>query len=289
MELTHDQVIQELIELLNKNQQKAAANNISEMAAYIEGMERKMDAVIEELTDTRKQLAEMERKIQQKSLKGVLTKTIDNLEKQCQKIKQELFEVKTEFKEKAAEIVADVKQKGKAALSKVSGFLGIKDKLEKIRENVKESIAELDRGLDRIDALGNGLREAVQKAANSLRVFGGKPEKEYGEKKFSKTEILKKPLMAKRKLLSGVMNYAEAALNQIQRLTQDQQQQRDQAVQKMECMEAEVINPSANVAVAEPALQYGAEVFEAYEQQITQAMTEKMSKQSVPVVGAKSH
>lgn len=287
MELTNDQVVQELIELLNQNQQKAAANNVAEMAAYIEGMERKMDAVIEELAGMRKQLAEMESKKQHKSLKEVLTKTIDNLEQQCQKIKQQLFEVKTEFKEKAAEIVAEVKQKGKDALNKVSEFLGIKDKLEKIRQNVKESIAEVDRGLDRIDALGKGMREAFQKAANTLRVFAGKQEKEYGEKKFSKTELLKKPLMAKRKLLSGVMNYAEASLNQIQRLTQDQQQKRDNAVQKMERVEAEVINPSANMAVAEPAFQYGAEVFEAYEQQITQAMTEKMAKQNVPVMSAK--
>lgn len=75
----------------------------------------------------------MERKKQHKSLKEVLTKTIDNLEQQCQKIKQQLFEVKTEFKEKAAEIVEEVKRKGKAALNRVSEFMGIKDKLEKIR------------------------------------------------------------------------------------------------------------------------------------------------------------
>ena len=103
MELTNDQVVQELIELLNKNQQKEAANHVGEMAAYIQGMERKMDTVIEELAGMRKQLAEMEAKRQRKSLKEALTKTIDNLEQQCQKIKQQLFEVKTEFKEKAAE------------------------------------------------------------------------------------------------------------------------------------------------------------------------------------------
>lgn len=52
--MTKVQVVQELIELLNQNQQKAAANNVAEMAAYIEGMERTMDAVIEELAGMRK-------------------------------------------------------------------------------------------------------------------------------------------------------------------------------------------------------------------------------------------
>lgn len=70
-------------------------------------------------------------------------------------------------------------------------------------------------------------------------------------------------------------------------MTQNQQQQRDNAVQKMERVEAEVINPSANMAVAELAFQYSAEVFEAYEQQITRVMSEKMIMQNVPAMGGK--
>lgn len=42
-----------------------------------------------------------------------------------------------------------------------------------------------------------------------------------------------------------------------------------------------------NMAVAEPAFQYGAEIFEAYEQKITQAMTEKMAKQNASVISGK--
>ena len=38
MELSKDQIIQELIALLNQNQQKEAANNVFEMAALIDSM-----------------------------------------------------------------------------------------------------------------------------------------------------------------------------------------------------------------------------------------------------------
>lgn len=41
------------------------------------------------------------------------------------------------------------------------------------------------------------------------------------------------------------------------------------------------------MAVAVSAFQRGAEVFEAYEQKITQATTEKMTKQNVPVMSKK--
>lgn len=84
------------------------------------------------------------------------------------------------------------KQKGKVALNKVTEFLGIKKKLENIRQNVQESIADVDKSIGKIDAFGTGMREAGQKIANTFRTFADKPEKEYGEKKFSKTELIKK-------------------------------------------------------------------------------------------------
>ena len=85
----------------------------------------------------------------------------------------------------------------------MADFLGVKKKLENIRQNVQESIADVDKSIGKIDALGTGMREARQKIANTIRAFADKPEKEYGEKKFSKTELIKKPFQAKRKLMSG--------------------------------------------------------------------------------------
>lgn len=182
------------------------------MAAYIDGMEQKMDAVIQELVNVRKQLAEMEGRQERKTVKAALTGAVEKLEQQCQKMKQQIFEVKEEIRAKAAEIVTAVKQKGKAALNRISEFLGIRNKLQGIRRNVRESIAEVDKSIAKIDAFGTGTRESGHKIANTFRMFADKPEKEYGEKKFSKTELVKKPFQAKRKLLSGILNYADAAI-----------------------------------------------------------------------------
>ena len=53
MELTKDQIIQELIALLNQNQKREAANNVFEMAALIDGMEKRLESVTEELVNVR--------------------------------------------------------------------------------------------------------------------------------------------------------------------------------------------------------------------------------------------
>ena len=108
--MTKDAIIQELIALLNQSQQKEAANSVYEMAALIDGMEQKLDLVTEELLSVRKQLERMEQEKANKSLKAVLKKSVDSLEQQCHKMKEQLFEIKEEVREKASEIVAEVKK-----------------------------------------------------------------------------------------------------------------------------------------------------------------------------------
>ncbi len=48
MQLTKEQNLMELMELIRKNNMKEAANSIFEMAAYVDVMEKKMDSVLEE-------------------------------------------------------------------------------------------------------------------------------------------------------------------------------------------------------------------------------------------------
>ncbi len=49
MELSKDQIIQEIIALFNKNQQKEAANNMFEMVTLIDGMGKRIEQVTEKL------------------------------------------------------------------------------------------------------------------------------------------------------------------------------------------------------------------------------------------------
>lgn len=205
-------------------------------------------------------------------------------------MKEKLFEVKAEIKAKAGEIVTAAKQKGKAALNRVAEFLGIKKKLEGIRQNVQESIADVDKSIGKIDAFGKGMREAGQKIANTFRTFADKPEKEYGEKKFSKTELIKKPFQAKRKLLSGILNCADAAIEKTEQLAADvKQYQTDKAEREMGSVDSmEAVNPAELARVAEPEFQYGAEAFEAHQQETTKEMAKDKAAKNVPVKSGKS-
>ena len=290
MELTKDQIIQELIALLNQNQQREAANNVFEMAALIDGMEKRLESVTEELVTVKDQLRKMEEREAEKGLKQSLKRAVNKLEQDCKAMKEKLFEVKTEIKAKAGEIVTAAKKKGKAALNKVAEFLGVKKKLENICQNVQESIADVDKSIGKIDAFGKGMREAGQKFANTFRTFADKPEKEYGEKQFAKTELIKKPFQAKRKLLSGILNCADAAIEKTEQLAAEvKQYRRDKAERETEGIaNVESVNPSELARVAEPEFQYGAEAFEACQKEVEKAMAKDNVTKNVPVKNGKS-
>lgn len=167
---------------------------------------------------------------------------------------------------------------------------GIKEELENIRQNVQESIADVDKSIGKIDAFGRGMREAGQKIVNTFRTFADKPEKKYGEKKFSKTELIKKPFLAKRKLLSGILNCADAAIEKMEQLAAEvRQYQTDKAERKTSSVGSmEAVNPAELARVAEPEFQYGAEAFEAHQKEAEKAMIKDNAIKNVPVKSGKS-
>lgn len=290
VQLTKEQNLMELVELLRKHNMKEAANSIFEMAAYVDVMEKKMDSVLEELRTVKKQLHKMEEREAEKGLKQTLKRAVSKLEQDCHTMKERLFEVKAEIRSKAGEIVTAAKQKGKAALNKVSEFLGIKKKLQNIRQNVQESIEDVDKSIGKIDVFGTGMREAGQKIANTFRTFADKTEKEYGEKKFSKTEMIKKPFQAKRKLLSGILNCVNAAIEKTEQLAADvRQYQTDKEERETgSVVNMEAVNSIDLARVAEPEFQYGAEAFEAYERGNKEKAADTLAKEARKPAVAKS-
>ena len=175
-------------------------------------------------------------------------------------------------------------------MRKLQRFFEIKKMLQDFHQNVQESIEDVDKSIGKIDAFGKGMREAGQKIANTFRTFADKPEKEYGEKKFSKTELLKKPFQAKRKLLSGILNCADAAIEKTEQLAADvKQYQTDKAERETGSVgNMEAVNPIELARVAEPEFQYGAEAFEAHQQETEKVATRDNATKNVPVKSGKS-
>lgn len=99
------------------------------------------------------------------------------------------------------------------------------------------------------------MREAGQKIANTFRTFADKEMVDYSEKekKFSKTELVKKPFERKKRLYQRMEKHLDEALDKVESLAKEPERMKD----------VEMVGPTVLGTVAEPEFQYGAEVFEA--------------------------
>ena len=272
--LTNEDVIRELLELLKKNAMKEQANDVFEICSYVDGLEKKIDSMTEELTNMQNQIKEMQEDTLVNNAKKALSEARERLNTRCEQIKSQVLEVKAQVKSTAKSIVDEAKEKGRAALYRVSEFLGIKKRLLDIRENVRGAIKTTDKDIAKTALLAKGFREAGQTAANAFRTFDDKPEVDYSQKeqKHLITKAVLAPMKAVRKLFVLMELHLDASIDKLEmnvQIDKEKHKGNVKSVEQTEPERAEAERVEAEVVyspmVAEPQeYQYNADAFENY-------------------------
>ena len=240
--LTNEEVIRELLELLKKNAMKGQANDVYEICSYVDGLEKKIDSMTEELTNMQNQIKEMQEDTLINNAKKVLSEAQERLNTRCEQIKSQVFQVKVQVKSTAKSIVDESKVKGREALYRVSEFLGIKNKLLNIRENVRGVIRTTDKDIAKTALLGKGLREAGQTAANAFRTFADKQEVDYSQKeqKHTITKAVLVPMKAVRKLFVLMELHLDASIDKLDNLAMNVQIDKEKSMENTKSEEQNV-------------------------------------------------
>lgn len=276
--LTNEEVIRELLELLKKNAMKEQANDVFEICSYVDGLEKKIDSMTEELTNMQKQIKEMQEDTLINNAKKALSEAQERLNTRCELIKSQVFQAKEQVKSTAKSIVDETKVKGRAALYRVSEFLGIKNKLLNIRENVRGAIRTADNDIAKTALLGKGLREAGQTAANVFRTFADKPEVDYSQKEQKRTitKAVLAPMKVVKHTLLSMELHLDASIDRLDNLAMNvqidkekrmknekskEQKATDRAEAEPERVNAEIVY--APMVAEAHEYQYNADAFEA--------------------------
>ena len=230
--LTNEEVIRELLELLKKNAMKEKANDVFEICSYVDGLEKKIDSMTEELTNMQNQIKEMQEDTLVNNAKKALSEAQERLNTRCEQIKSQVLEVKEQVKSTAKGIVEEAKEKGRAALYRVSEFLEIKKRLLNIRENVRGAIKTSNKDIAKTALLGKGLREAGQTAAIAFRTFADKPEVDYSQKeqKHIITKAVLAPMKAVRKMFVLMEVHLDASIDKLDNLAMNVQIDKEKRV-----------------------------------------------------------
>jgi len=208
--------------------------------------------------------------------KKALSEAQERLNARCEQIKSQVSEVKEQVRSTAKGIVEEAKEKGRAALYRVSEFLGIKKRLLDIRENVRGAIKTTDKNIAKTALLANGFREARQTAANAFRTFADKPEVDYSQKeqKHPISKAVLAPMKAVKKMLVTMELHLDASIDKLDNLAMNVQLDKEKYMENAKVQEqteperAEAERVEAEIVyspmVAEPQeYQYNTDAFEA--------------------------
>ena len=274
--LTNEEIIRELLDLLKKNTMKEQANDVFEICTYVDGLEKKIVSMTEELTSMQDQIKKMQEDTLINNAKKALTEAQERLNARCEQIKSQVSEIKVQVKSTAKNIVDETKAKGRAALYRVTEFVGIKKRLLNVRTAVKDMIVSTDRDIARIALLAKGLREAGQIVNNAFHTFADKPEVDYSQKeqKHPFTKAVLAPMKAVKKLLVSMELHLDASIDKLDNLAMNVKLDKEKHMENAKVQEqteperAEAERVEAEIVyspmVAEPQeYQYNADAFEA--------------------------
>ena len=294
--LTNEEVIRELLDLLKKNAMKEQANDVFEICSYVDGLEKKIDSMTEELTNMQNQIKEMQEDTLVNNVKKALAEARERLNTRCEQIKSQVSEVKAQVKSTAKSIVDEAKAKGRAALYRVSEFLGIKKRLLDIRENVRGAIKTTDKDIAKTALLAKGFREAGQTVANAFRTFADKPEVDYSrkEQKHPITKAVLAPMKAVKKMLVSMELHLDASIDKLDNLAMNVQldkEKREEHTKDTEQKAADIERAEGEALyspmIAEPQeYKYNADAFEA--RNVSEVKQEKVENELLKIRESKT-
>lgn len=189
----------ELVSVLDDNGMNQAAESIRSTLEYIEAMQNKLDEMIIQVDEMRKELKyynDMQNRSLGEKLKDgaihtkdktveVIKVHIERAEIRINSVKLNLIEAKNTFVNGVRDSLTAIKTRGKQGLNAIIGITHIKQAFSAMKKNIDEGIRETVDTIDRLTELGNELRKANEMKKNSFRSFRGKDTKEYDHTKDS--------------------------------------------------------------------------------------------------------
>lgn len=215
--LTGEEVMKKLFDILKDCNLKEQSNDIFEIASYVDNIDSKIDYMNEEIRNLRQQIKDMKEDTLVNNTKKAVLEKIDSMSEQWTEFKHNITELKDSMKKKAGSIINDVKSKGRKALVRVSEFCNFKEYLLKFKEKLDQRVVETQKTIEKLDKFGKEMRESKQVKKNAFRGLFGKEQVDYSkvQKKFSKTELAKKPFKLEKKIYQSVTKSIDGAVRKL--------------------------------------------------------------------------
>lgn len=166
--------VEELLKILLDVNMEQNRQTVSLLMNYMNDIEENFYAVLEELDTVKEQLSHVQNTPQAKEVRSVLTDLSGRLQEKAAFSSGQIQEMRTNFNDKAVQLVQNFKEHGVSALNHVCEFLGVKEKLAQLHDSFIQTAQDMQDSIDKIDRVSQELRESSTHARNAGRALAGK-------------------------------------------------------------------------------------------------------------------
>lgn len=217
--------LKEFFEVLNSQGRKQEVTEFSSLLSQLNQMEKQYAEVLSELQTVKGQLSD----IQDKGIKAVITNGVLKLQDKVTEAKNQLEHIKADISNSIKESLSLIKQNGISALNKAVDFIGLRKTLTDMRDNLTSSIAQTQKNIDKINAVGSELHALNEHTSNLGRVIIGKETKELTQRNEDKgiLAVVAKQLKHSKSMLEGIRKNVTRTITAVDRLEQAASKRKD--------------------------------------------------------------
>lgn len=220
--LRDNERVKELLEIFSQSDEQGKVKDFSALILYVDSMEMQFDSVMKELQNVKLQLA----KVQKIPVKDSLLGMVNTIENKIQEALSKLDHIKSNIIESSTQTLETVKQKGIAGLNKMAAFLGVRQALETIEDNLKHSGEMMENAIKKTQDAAQELRSVGSHIKNAGRILAGKERQEVTNGKDGNlAAAILAPMRGTRNILSGMEKAVASAIGNIEHLEQTVERQ----------------------------------------------------------------
>lgn len=219
--LQGNEAIQQLIKLLEENNRRLKATELSYMISAIDNIDKQYSELLSMIQDRRTLLAEAAAECYAAGVESPDLSAFQMMQKEAELVLAKVAAVKEKIVVWAKAAVEDFKQIGVSALDTAMSTLNVHSMLETLRKQAHSSALNIIVTMQRAETMGQEMRSVGGHLKNVIRVVNGKEAQVVDggqEGKFQ--SVILAPMRAVRKMLSGINNAALAAIGGVEHLSE---------------------------------------------------------------------
>lgn len=240
--LEENPVIAELLRLLT--QEKAEQlTDFRELVHCVGAMETQLSQTTAELQTVKQELQSLRGRLsgEEKTLFSGLTSSLDTALRQG---REQLGSIKSGIVRAAEIVVGDMKGKGISGLNRALEAIGVHKALSALQTHLNKTSKVLETGMERVEAIGQELRNAGGHLRNAGRVISGKERQAAPAEQGRITAAILTPLRRIREAIGKMESLSGRALNRLDSLEQAAKEERPSVKDALKSLKSQRAQPN---------------------------------------------